>query len=353
MNEVQTKADNIFNYNEIDTETADYLQTLIGNMHKHVQKARYEIACELAKAHDLLAKKGYGCFYAWCESIGFNRDTVKRELNFYNLIGANCTKQNYIESLPKSLQDAIAKPSTPKELKQQVLDGEIKTLKEFNAKLKAEKEQAESEAEQANARAEQAEQANKVLTEQFNAQAEELQDLKNNPQVVIKDSEQTTNKIWSLQGENKQLRDKVDSLESRIHESSFKDSQIRALQQNNQELERKLEEYTAHSRGQTFHEYATENAEREEHFKHLLKTHDEEAKAAKELKEFFYKTRELPDSPIEMRESLRCYLAIETDKRRGIEDLLQAIEITEKRMEVLREAIENKNGRPKLEVVKK
>jgi chromosome segregation ATPase len=233
-----------------------------------------------------------------------------------------------------------------------VEDMTVKTLRQEIKDWKNSAEQEKQRAEQAEQRAEQAEQSCNAITEQFNAQAEELQDLKNNPQVVIKDSEQTKNQLWNLQGENKQLRDKINSLESRIHDSSFKDSQIKALQRNNQELERKLEEYTAHSRGQTLHEYAEEESQREERFKHLLKTHDEEAKAAKELKEFFYKTRELPDSPIEMRESLRCYLSCETDKRRGIDDLLQAVKITEERMEVLREAIESKNGKPKLEVVK-
>jgi DNA repair exonuclease SbcCD ATPase subunit len=350
MNDLQVKETAAFNYESVDQETADYLQGLIGNMKRHIEKARYEIACELAKAHDRLAKKGYGCFYEWCEqALGFDSNAVKKELRFYNLIGSNLPKQTLIESLPKSLQDGIARPSAPAELTQKVLDGEITTHKQWQEEMKAMKQRAE----QAEQRAEQAEQSCNAITEQFNAQAEELQDLKNNPQVVIKDSEQTKNQLWNLQGENKQLRDKINSLESRIHDSSFKDSQIKALQRNNQELERKLEEYTAHSRGQTLHEYAEEEAQREERFKHLLKTHDEEAKAAKELKEFFYKTRELPDSPIEMRESLRCYLSCETDKRRGIDDLLQAVKITEERMEVLREAIESKNGKPKLEVVKK
>lgn len=327
----------------------DQLATEIRYYSQQATWSIIEVGKRLIEAKKQLADEAWSDWLK--KNVNFSRSTAHRFIqcaerfpNVATLQQLNPSQMIALLSLPEQETEEFIEAK--KAEGNPIEDMTVKTLRQEIKDWK-------NKAEQSEEKAERAEQANKALTEQFNAQAEELQDLKNNPQVVIKDSEQTTNKIWNLQGENKQLRDKIDSLESRIHESSFKDSQIRALQQNNQELERKLEEYTAHSRGQTFHEYATENAEREEHFKHLLKTHDEEAKAAKELKEFFYKTRELPDSPIEMRESLRCYLAIETDKRRGIEDLLQAIEITEKRMEVLREAIENKNGRPKLEVVKK
>ena len=327
----------------------DQLATEIRFYSQQASWSIIEVGKRLIEAKKQVA---HGEWAEWLErNVSFTERTARSFIACANRFAEN---RKLISDLnPTQVITLLALPEAETENFIEQKKAEGNPVKDMTVKtLKQEIKGWQNRAEQAEQRAEQAEQSCNAITEQFNAQAEELQDLKNNPQVVIKDSEQTKNQLWNLQGENKQLRDKIDSLESRIHDSSFKDSQIKALQRNNQELERKLEEYTAHSRGQTLHEYAEEESQREERFKHLLKTHDEEAKAAKELKEFFYKTRELPDSPIEMRESLRCYLSCETDKRRGIDDLLQAVKITEERMEVLREAIESKNGKPKLEVVK-
>lgn len=94
-------------------------------------KAIFEIGEELQAAHDELAKCGYGHFEEWCNSVGFtNRMQVKRILDYHDLIVTNCYKRDFLESLPKSLVYEVAKKSAPQELKQAVLDGKIKTLKD-------------------------------------------------------------------------------------------------------------------------------------------------------------------------------------------------------------------------------
>ncbi|MGW7764815.1 hypothetical protein, partial [Bacillus velezensis] len=94
-----------------------------------------------------------GLFERWCNSIGLKKDLVYRLINRFKLI-ANCEDQKIIEDLPVSLTYEIAKPSSEstdskKQAKEAVLNGEIKTLKEYKeleAKLrKAEEDNSQLE----------------------------------------------------------------------------------------------------------------------------------------------------------------------------------------------------------------
>ncbi|MGR3287944.1 hypothetical protein [Bacillus sp. (in: firmicutes)] len=123
-------------------------------MREIVGKAYTELGRELKEAQDCLAKKGYGCFREWCTSIGLKKDVVNRLIQRYELIVANCDEQaDLLEDLPVSLTYEIARPSAestePKrQAKQAVLNGEVKTLKEYR-ELLAEKEAAEAALKQA------------------------------------------------------------------------------------------------------------------------------------------------------------------------------------------------------------
>ncbi|MEC1869590.1 hypothetical protein [Bacillus paralicheniformis] len=130
-------------------------------MREIVGKAYTELGRELKEAQDCLAKKGYGCFREWCTSIGLKKDVVNRLIQRYELIVANCDEQaDLLEDLPVSLTYEIARPSAestePKrQAKQAVLNGEVKTLKEYR-ELLAEKEAAEAALKQAESQREQA-----------------------------------------------------------------------------------------------------------------------------------------------------------------------------------------------------
>lgn len=106
-----------FNYGEIEPATAEKLKRHAAAIRGIQSKAIYEIGEELQAAHDELADHNGGTFYAWCESIGIGRDTVKRILHYHEYVGANCTNRDLIESLPRSLVYEAARPSTPQELK--------------------------------------------------------------------------------------------------------------------------------------------------------------------------------------------------------------------------------------------
>ncbi|AYK67764.1 hypothetical protein ACR6EC_22930 [Bacillus subtilis] len=131
-NELSTE----FKYDLVDQSTADFLKQKEFNMREIVGKAYTELGKELKEAQDALAKNGYGCFREWVESIGFKKDRAYGLIQRYDLIVGNSDNQSIIEDLPVSLTYEIAKPSSEsteskKQAKEAVLNGEVKTLKEY------------------------------------------------------------------------------------------------------------------------------------------------------------------------------------------------------------------------------
>lgn len=126
-----------FNYSILDNKTMQFLKTKENRMRDIVGKAYTDLGMELKEAQEELSKRGYGCFYEWFESIGYKKDQVYRLIGRYELIVANCDKQELIEELPLSLSYEIAKPTVEPELKAKVLDGEIESLRELREIRKA------------------------------------------------------------------------------------------------------------------------------------------------------------------------------------------------------------------------
>ncbi|CAF1784555.1 MULTISPECIES: hypothetical protein [Bacillus] len=125
-----------FKYDLVDQSTAEFLRQKEVNMREIVGKAYTELGRELKEAQDILAKNGYGCFQDWVESIGFRRQTAYKLIQRHNLIVHNVDERNLLEDLPVSLTYEIAKPSSEstdskKQAKEAVLNGEVKTLKEY------------------------------------------------------------------------------------------------------------------------------------------------------------------------------------------------------------------------------
>ncbi|KIN27590.1 hypothetical protein [Bacillus subtilis] len=133
-NELSTE----FKYDLVDQSTADFLHQKEFNMREIVGKAYTEMGRELKEAQNYLANynKYQGIFVKWCESIGLKKDKVYSLIQRYDLLFGNSEKIELLEDLPVSLTYEIAKPSSEsteskKQAKEAVLNGEIKTLKEY------------------------------------------------------------------------------------------------------------------------------------------------------------------------------------------------------------------------------
>ena len=114
----------------------------------------------IAAAHDALCgvvqlldnskhgNRGDDSFRAWCCSIGITKSTAYNLLQVSALMDGSSPRQRAIlEALPPTLLYAVAKPSAPAELVEQVKSGNITTNKQYQealAQIKAEKERADA-----------------------------------------------------------------------------------------------------------------------------------------------------------------------------------------------------------------
>ena len=128
-----------FNYNQLDDPTASFLKERENNIITIASNTIVQTGKELNEAQERLSKCGYGCFEEWYTSLGFKKQTVYNYINYFKMIVQRLDKQELIEALPKSLVYEIAKPNADKEAKEQVLVGNISTLKEFKESVRLEK----------------------------------------------------------------------------------------------------------------------------------------------------------------------------------------------------------------------
>lgn len=124
---------NDFDYSQLDEDSKLFLKDKEKEMHGIVANTYTAIGKILKEAQEKLAKAGYGCFLEWTESLGLKKDKVYSLINRYDLILSfgNPERQKLIENLPVSLAYEIAKKNVDETVKEKVLNGDIKSLKEF------------------------------------------------------------------------------------------------------------------------------------------------------------------------------------------------------------------------------
>ncbi|WP_144461696.1 hypothetical protein [Bacillus subtilis] len=134
-NELSTE----FKYDLVDQSTAEFLRQKEFNMREIVGKAYTDLGRELKEAQDRLSShnKYKGEFEKWLHHIGMNREQANRLIRRFDLV-TNCDDEqaDLLEDLPVSLTYEIARPSaesteSKKQAKEAVLNGEVKTLKEY------------------------------------------------------------------------------------------------------------------------------------------------------------------------------------------------------------------------------
>lgn len=147
-------------------------------------------------------------FRAWCVSIGITKDTAYRLLQVAALMdNSSPRQQRVLKELSPSLLYAVAKPSAPAELVEQVKSGDITTHKQYQealAQIKAEKERADAaEAER-----------DKLLGAQNRAAWAEshIQDVEAQRDAALAD-------VQGLTEQNAQLKERADSAEAREEET--------------------------------------------------------------------------------------------------------------------------------------
>lgn len=152
-----------FDYSGLTDQTVEDLHFAEDEYHHGKQMAErglVHMGNAIAAAHDALCgtvvaqcdngkfAKKEDTFRAWCVSIGITKDTAYRLLQVSALMDGSSPRQRAIlEALPPTLLYAVAKPSAPAELVEQVKSGDITTNKQYQealAQIKAEKERADA-----------------------------------------------------------------------------------------------------------------------------------------------------------------------------------------------------------------
>lgn len=121
-----------FDYSLLDVATSDFLyekeNILIGIQSRYSR----EVGKVFFEAQQKLSNKGNGTFEKWYSSIGFKKQNVNNYINIYkNVQSLDEPSAEIFDSLPKSLQNEMSKPSSNQELNQKVFDGDITTHKQY------------------------------------------------------------------------------------------------------------------------------------------------------------------------------------------------------------------------------
>lgn len=152
-----------FDYSGLDEQTVDdlhFAEKEYQHGKKLAERGLVHMGNAIAAAHDALCgvvqqldnskhgNRGNDSFRAWCCSIGITKSTAYNLLQVSALMDGSSPRQRAIlEALPPTLLYAVAKPSAPAELVEQVKSGDITTHKQYQealAQIKAEKERADA-----------------------------------------------------------------------------------------------------------------------------------------------------------------------------------------------------------------
>ncbi|WP_445435985.1 hypothetical protein [Candidatus Borreliella tachyglossi] len=127
-----------FKYEKLDKEIAEFLQMKQYEIFNIFNNIYTEIGRILKEAQEKLrgSNQHDGLFYKWFTSMGFKKDKVYSLISRYELLVENSNKQSIIKNLPLSLSYEISKKSCPIYLRTEVLNGKIKSLKEFQSLYK-------------------------------------------------------------------------------------------------------------------------------------------------------------------------------------------------------------------------
>lgn len=151
-----------FNYAVLTAELGDYLKHIEEKLRNEYMNFTANCGRIFAEAQEKLAKHGFGenngVFEKWITAMGFKKSTVYEMIRIHQFRSSEIrtTEQAQLfDSLSKSLQYEVAKPSAPPKLVEQVMNGDITTHKEY-IRLKKELEEAQAKIEKLNREADEA-----------------------------------------------------------------------------------------------------------------------------------------------------------------------------------------------------
>lgn len=205
-----------FQYSSLPQELSDSIiekeNILNGIKHryaKEVGKIFYEAQQEFSDFNN------GGLFEKWYSSLGFKKRNVYNYIQIYNEVQQLHGDQlETFEELPKRLQLEVSKPSHNPELKEKVLDGDVKTHKEYK-ELEQQLKQRDEEKSHLESQLEQAQRSESIARKQL----EEAEDRE--PEVIEKymepeDYQSIKNMNEHLQSEREYYKKQADDFRNEV-----------------------------------------------------------------------------------------------------------------------------------------
>ncbi len=130
----------VFNYKQLDMDTADKLKDIAIELSAINSNFKYNVGKQLNRAQELLSKHGYGCFGEWFQSYGLKKDKVYDWIRYYKVFVGNSDNQKQLKELSDSKIYELGKLS--QEQQKEILENAnlsemtTKEVKELTKKLK-------------------------------------------------------------------------------------------------------------------------------------------------------------------------------------------------------------------------
>lgn len=233
-----------FDYSLLDAKTSNALQAKAYRINQLTSKTAYEIGKELKEAQDELSKKGYGIFTEWFESLGFKKTKAYQYINHYDFVRSESERSNIemFETLPKSLQSEMSKPSADPELNQKVYVGDITTHKEYKEQEKIINEQEKTIEEQQKIINDQANQKPEVIEKEITKEVipHDYDGLKSDNQQLSQALREAQKEEETTRLRNKRIEKERDRLQEDLNSVDEKSQKYDQLNEAMQELNGKL-----------------------------------------------------------------------------------------------------------------
>lgn len=200
---------------------------------KEVGKVFYEAQQEFSDYNN------GGLFKKWYSSLGFKQRNVYNYIQIYNEVQQLHGDQlETFEELPKRLQLEVSKPSHIPELKEKVLDGDIKTHKEYK-ELERQLKQRDEQNAQLQSQVEQAQRSEEIAKKQLeDAESRE-------PEVIEKymepeDYQETKNALTQSRHHQKLIEERNAKLEKEIEDMKHRRDEVSEKSQKYDELNKAI-----------------------------------------------------------------------------------------------------------------
>ena len=237
MNELEQQE---FDYSLVNDEIANKLKKYDEQLNRLYNNYTIEVGEILYNANKEFSNPKDGTFIKWVEYKGFKRQSAYNYMSVYKAFQnlESIEDQKNFLSQPKTLQYEMSKPSANKEANEAVLNGKVKSTKEYK-ELERKLKQRDEQNAQLQSQVEQAQRSEEIAKKQLeDAESKE-------PEVIEKymepeDYQETKNALVQSRHHQKLIEERNAKLEKEIEDMKHRRDEVSEKSQKYDELNKAL-----------------------------------------------------------------------------------------------------------------